>query len=379
MTELRIPFNRASLLGHELDFVRKAVENGHISGDGPFTRRCEELLESELGPARVLLTTSCTHALELAALLLDVAAGDEVVVPSFTFVSGANAFALRGARIVFADVRPDTLNLDEAQLPDLVGERTRAIVPTHYAGVGCELDEIDAVAARVGAAVVEDNAHGLFGRYRGRPLGTFGALAAQSFHETKNVTCGEGGALVVNDASLVDRAEIVREKGTNRKQFFRGQVDKYTWIDTGSSYVQSELLAAFLYAQLEARERIQDARRRVWERYAQSLGDWATERGVGLPVVPAHCDQAFHMFYVLLASLEERTALIEHLRARGILAVFHYQPLHLSEMGRALGGRVGQCPVAEDVADRLLRLPFYTGLSATEQDEVVEAVRAFGN
>ena len=379
MTELRIPFNRASLLGHELDFVRKAVENGHISGDGPFTRRCEELLESELDAARVLLTTSCTHALELAALLLDVAAGDEVVVPSFTFVSGANAFALRGARIVFADVRPDTLNLDEAQLPDLVGERTRAIVPTHYAGVGCELDEIDAVAARVGAAVVEDNAHGLFGRYRGRPLGTFGALAAQSFHETKNVTCGEGGALVVNDASLVDRAEIVREKGTNRKQFFRGQVDKYTWIDTGSSYVQSELLAAFLYAQLEARERIQDARRRVWERYAQSLGDWATERGVGLPVVPAHCDQAFHMFYVLLASLEERTALIEHLRARGILAVFHYQPLHLSEMGRALGGRVGQCPVAEDVADRLLRLPFYTGLSATEQDEVVEAVRAFGN
>lgn len=379
MTELRIPFNRASLLGHELDFVRQAVDNGHIAGDGPFTKRCEQLLEEDLGAARVLLTTSCTHALELAALLLDVGPGDEVVVPSFTFVSGANAFALRGATVVFADVRPDTLNLDEAQLPGLVNERTRAIVPTHYAGVGCELDEILAVAERVGAAVVEDNAHGLFGRYHGRPLGTFGALAAQSFHETKNVTCGEGGAIVVNAASLVERAEIIREKGTNRKKFFRGQVDKYTWVDLGSSYVQSELLAAFLYAQLEARMRIQEARRRVWERYAASLVDWAHERGTTLPVVPEHCDQAFHMFYVLLPSLEERTALIEHLRGRGILAVFHYQPLHLSEMGRALGGRPGQCPVTEDVADRLLRLPFYTGLSESEQDEVVDAVRAFGS
>lgn len=379
MTELRIPFNRASLLGHELDFVRQAVDNGHIAGDGPFTKRCEQLLEEGLGAARVLLTTSCTHALELAALLLDVGPGDEVVVPSFTFVSGANAFALRGAKVVFADVRPDTLNLDEAQLPGLVNERTRAIVPTHYAGVGCELDEIVAVAERVGATVVEDNAHGLFGRYHGRALGTFGALAVQSFHETKNVTCGEGGAIVVNDASLVERAEIIREKGTNRKKFFRGQVDKYTWVDLGSSYVQSELLAAFLCAQLEARLRIQEARRRVWERYAASLVDWEHERGITLPVVPEHCDQAFHMFYVLLPSLEERAALIEHLRGRGILAVFHYQPLHLSEMGRALGGRPGQCPVTEDVADRLLRLPFYTGLSESEQDEVVDAVRGFGS
>jgi dTDP-4-amino-4,6-dideoxygalactose transaminase len=377
LTELRIPFNRASLLGHELDFVRQAVDNGHIAGDGPFTKRCEQLLEGALGGARTLLTTSCTHALELAALLLDVQPGDEVVVPSFTFVSGANAFALRGAKIVFADVRPDTLNLDEAQLPTLVGEHTRAIVPTHYAGVGCEVDEILAVADRVGAAVVEDNAHGLFGRYRGRLLGTFGALAAQSFHETKNVTCGEGGAIVVNDASLVERAEILREKGTNRKQFFRGQVDKYTWVDLGSSYVQSELLAAFLFAQLEARDRIQDARRRVWERYANSLGDWAKEHGVVLPIVPGHCDQSFHMFYVLLGSLEERTALIAHLRERGILAVFHYQPLHLSEMGREFGGRPGQCPVTEDVADRLLRLPFFTGLTESDQDEVLEAVRAF--
>jgi dTDP-4-amino-4,6-dideoxygalactose transaminase len=377
LSELRIPFNRASLLGNELDFVRQAVDNGHIAGDGPFTKRCEQLLEEALGGARTLLTTSCTHALELAALLLDVRPGDEVVLPSFTFVSGANAFALRGAKVVFADVRPDTLNVDETQLRGLVGERTRAIVPTHYAGIGCEMDEIVALANSVGAAVVEDNAHGLFGRYRGRRLGTFGALAAQSFHETKNVTCGEGGAIVVNDPALVERAEIIREKGTNRKQFFRGQVDKYTWVDLGSSYVQSELLAAFLFAQLEARERIQDARRRVWGRYADSLGDWANERGATLPTVPAHCDQSFHMFYVLLPSLEERTALIAHLRARGILAVFHYQPLHLSEMGREFGGRPGQCPVTEDVADRLLRLPFFTGLSEPEQDEVVEALRDF--
>jgi dTDP-4-amino-4,6-dideoxygalactose transaminase len=378
VTELRIPFNRASLVGSELDFMRQAVDDGHIGGDGPFTKRCEQLLEEDLGAARVLLTTSCTHALELAALLLDVGPGDEVVLPSFTFVSGANAFALRGASIVFADIRPDTLNLYESQLSGLVNERTRAIVPTHYAGVGCELDEILAVAERVGAAVVEDNAHGLFGSYKGGPLGTFGVLAAQSFHETKNVTCGEGGAIVLNDASLVERAETIREKGTNRKKFFRGQVDKYTWVDLGSSYVQSELLAAFLCAQLEARAQIQEARRGVWERYAESLVDWARECEVTLPVVPEHCDQAFHMFYVLLPSLEVRTALIEHLRSRGILAVFHYQPLHLSAMGRSLGGRPGQCPVTEDVADRLLRLPFSTGLSESEQAEVVDAVRAFG-
>ena len=377
MTEPRIPFNRASLLGHELSFVAQAVENGHISGDGPFTRRCEELLQQELGAPRALLTTSCTHALELAALLLDVGPGDEVVIPSFTFVSGANAFALRGAKLVFADVRPDTLNLDERQLEDLVSEQTRAIVPTHYAGVGCELDAIGKTAERVGAVVVEDNAHGLFGRYRGRPLGTFGALAVQSFHETKNVTCGEGGAILLNDASFVEPAEVIREKGTNRKKFFRGQVDKYTWVGLGSSYVQSDLLAAFLYAQLEAREQIQEARAAVWHRYAEALPGWAQETGATLPVVPEHCEQPYHMFYVLLPSLEARTRLIAHLREREILAVFHYLPLHLSDMGRHFGGRPGQCPVTEDATDRLLRLPFFTGLSESEQDEVIDAILAF--
>jgi len=373
----QIPFNRATVAGDELELMRAALENGHISGDGPFTLRCEELLAGLVGSERALLTTSCTHSLELSALLLGVGPGDEVIVPSFTFVSTAAAFALRGARPVFADVRPDTLNVDEAQVDALAGERTRAIVPVHYAGVGCELDAIGETAARVGAAVVEDNAHGLLGSYRGRPLGSIGVLATQSFHETKNFTCGEGGALLVNDPGYVAAAEVIREKGTNRKQFFRGEVDRYTWVGLGSSYVQSDLLAAFLAAQLDARDEIQAARRRIWHAYDGGLHDWAAEHGVRLPVVPEHCEQAYHLYYLLLPSLEARTALIERLRERGILAVFHYQPLHLSAMGRELGGREGQCPVTEDVSDRLLRLPFYNSLTPAEQDEVIEAVRGF--
>jgi dTDP-4-amino-4,6-dideoxygalactose transaminase len=376
-TAWRIPFNKATFAGDELELMRRAVEDGHISGDGPFTKRCEAVLADAVGAERALLTTSCTHALELAALLLDLREGDEVVVPAFTFVSSAAAFALRGARPVFVDVRPDTLNLDERLLAEHVGDQTRAIVPVHYAGVACAMDEILDVADRVGAVVVEDNAHGLFGSYRGRPLGSFGALAAQSFHETKNVTCGEGGALIVNDPRYVEQAEIVREKGTNRTQFFRGQVDKYTWVALGSSYVQSDLLAAFLVAQLEARERIQAARRRIWERYERELAGWAGSHGVTLPVVPPEAGHAWHIFHVLMPSLDARTRLIDHLRARGILAVFHYQALQLSAMGRRYGGREGQCPVAEDVADRLLRLPFYTGLGAAEQAEVIEAVLDF--
>jgi dTDP-4-amino-4,6-dideoxygalactose transaminase len=377
MTELRIPFNRASFAGAELEYVRQAVDLGHISGDGEFTRRCEALLEDALGVPRVLLTTSCTHALEMAAMLLDVGPGDEVILPSFTFVSGANAFALRGAKVVFADIRADTLNVDERALDELAGPRTKAIVPTHYAGVSCELDEIAAAAAHVGAAVVEDNAHGLFGTYRGSPLGSFGALAAHSFHETKNVTCGEGGALALTDDTLVEAAEIVREKGTNRKQFFRGAVDKYTWVSLGSSYVPSDLLSAFLLAQLEARERIQAARKRLWHRYNDALRAWADDSGAQLPVVPDHAGHAYHLYHLLLPSLEARTALISRLRERGILAVFHYLPLHLSPLGRELGGREGECPVTEDVSDRLLRLPFFTAMTDDEQDEVLETVLAF--
>ena len=370
----KIPFNKACFQGKELVYIARAIDNGHIMGDGPFTKQCQKYLEEALGVPKVLLTTSCTHALEMAALLLDIRPGDEVIVPSFTFVSTVNAFVLRGARPVFIDVRPDTLNLDENLLEALVTPRTKAILPVHYAGVGCEMDAIMAVAEKHGLAVVEDNAHGLFGKYRGKPLGAFGRLATQSFHETKNFTCGEGGALVIGDPSLAERAEIIREKGTNRSRFFRGQVDKYTWVDLGSSYVPTDMIAAFLYAQLEARERIQSKRQRIWEFYFEKLNGWAKGVNATLPTVPGHCEQAYHMFYLLLPSLEQRQALIAHLKGRGIGAVFHYLPLHLSRMGQSFGGGEGGCPVTEDVSDRLVRLPFYYELDKDEQGRVVEAI-----
>lgn len=357
--------------------MAQAVANGHIAGDGPFTKRSRELLEGEVGVRRALLTTSCTHALEMAALILDIQPGDEVILPSFTFVSTANAFVLRGAVPVFVDIRKDTLNLDEKLLEDAITSRTKAIVPVHYAGAGCEMDTIMDIADRHGLNVVEDNAHGLFGRYRGRNLGTFGSMATQSFHETKNITCGEGGALLINDARYIERAEIIREKGTNRARFFRGQVDKYTWVDVGSSYLPSDILAAFLCAQLEVRQRIQAKRRRVWEYYWENLQDWSRDQGVQLPAVPEHCDQPYHMFYVILPSLVERQALIEHLKAQGILSVFHYPALHLSSMGRRFGGQPGDCPVTEDISERLLRLPFYNDLTESDQAFVVSSVRAF--
>ncbi len=373
-----IPFNRATIADRQLDYVREAFEHHHVSGDGPFGRKAEKLLEAATGAGRVLLTTSCTHALEMSALLLDFEPGDEVIVPAFTFVSTINAFALRGAKPVFCDVRADTLNLDETILPGKITSRTKAIVPVHYAGVGCEMDAILDVAKARGIAVVEDNAHGLFGSYKGRPLGSFGALATQSFHETKNFSCGEGGALLLNDPALVERAEILREKGTNRSRFFRGQVDKYTWVDIGSSWVVSDVLGAALLAQLEARTSIQERRQRIWERYAAGLADWARSEDVRLPVVPAHCEQSFHMFHLVFPSLERRTAFIDHLGAAGIKAVFHYQPLHLSPMGLELGAaRAGECPVTERVADCLVRLPFYADLSPSDQDRVIETACAF--
>lgn len=371
-----IPFTRPGLLETGLAHIQEAFAARRLGGDGPFCRRAEKLIEAALGTKRALVTTSCTHALEMAALLLALEPGDEVIVPAFTFVSTVNAFVLRGARPVFADIRPDTLNLDETRLEALVTERTRAIVPVHYAGVGCEMDAIGAIAGPRGATVIEDNAHGLFGRYRGKPLGTFGALATQSFHDTKNFTCGEGGALLVNDASFVERAEILREKGTNRSRFFRGQIDKYTWVDVGSSYVLSDILGALLLAQLEARDEIQRRRARIWNRYAAELGDWAATRGFRLPTVPAHCEQTFHMFYLLLPA-HVRPAFIEHLKARGVQAVFHYQPLHLSPMGLAHGGKPGMCPVTERIADELVRLPLYNDLGDGDQAVVIDAVRSF--
>ena len=372
-----IPFNRPCLTGNELAYLEAAVKAGHASGDGPYTKKCQRLLESALNVPRALLTTSCTHALEMAALLLNIQPGDEVIVPAFTFVSTVNAFVLRGARPVFLDIRPDTLNLDERLLESAITARTRAIVPVHYAGVACAMDEILAVASRHGIPVVEDNAHGLFGTYKGRLLGTLGALAAQSFHETKNFNCGEGGALIVNDPSFIERAEIIREKGTNRSRFFRGEVDKYTWTDIGSSYVLSDLLAAYLLAQLEARESVQTKRARLWRLYAARLASWADANGVGLPQVPPECVHPAHLFYLLLPTASARTALIAHLKARGIYAVFHYLPLHLSEMGQRYGGRPGDCPVTEDISERLLRLPFYNDLTDGEFERVVAAVCAF--
>ena len=372
-----IPFNRTSLIGDEFNYMQQAIGNGHVSGDGPFSKKCQTLLESTLGVSKALLTTSCTHALEITAMLLDIQPGDEVIIPDFTFVSTVNAFVLRGARPVFADIRSDTHNIDETQLKRLITPRTRAIVPVHYAGVGCEMDAVMEIAERYDIPVVEDNAHGLFGKYKSRYLGTFGCLAAQSFHETKNFTCGEGGALLINDPRYIERAEVIREKGTDRSRFFRGQVDKYTWVDIGSSYLPSDILAAFLYAQLEAREQIQQKRRRIWEFYYDRLSGWAQERSIRLPIVPYQCEQSYHIFYLLLPSLRQRSELISHLMARDIVSVFHYLPLHLSSMGRRFGGKPGDCPVTEDVSERLLRLPFYGDLTEGDQSRVVEAIKEF--
>ena len=370
-----IPFNRVDLQGNELEYINQSIEKGHISGDGEFTRRCSSLLERVLGVKKVLLTTSCTHALEMAAILLNICPGDEIIVPSFSFVTNINAFVLRGARPVFIDIRPDTLNIDENQIEGLISEKTKALVVVHYAGVGCEMDVIMNIANKYGIPVIEDNAHGMFGKYKGKYLSTFGSMATQSFHETKNFSCGEGGALLINDSNYIERAEIIREKGTNRSQFYRQQIDRYTWVDVGSSYLPSEILVAFLYAQLEQRERIQDKRAVVWHQYYNNLKDWAGRNRVGLPIIPDYCEQAYHAFYLIMPSLDSRTAIIKYLKNNGIVAAFHYLPLHLSKMGIRFGGKMGDCPVTEDFSDRLVRLPFYNGLSVGDQEFVVSTMQ----
>jgi dTDP-4-amino-4,6-dideoxygalactose transaminase len=372
---LRVPFNRPYLIGNELEHIRQAFDKGWVSGDGPFTKRSEKLLEKQLVcSGKVLLTTSCTHALEIAAILLDLEPGDEVIVPSYTFVSTALAFAMHGGTPVFADIRTDTLNLDEIRLEALITERTRAIVPVHYAGVGCEMDKIMETAQKHGLVVIEDNAHGLYGKYRGRWLGTIGHMATQSFHETKNISCGEGGALIVNDEKYVKRAEIIREKGTNRASFFRGEADKYSWIDKGSSYVMSDILAAFLFSQMKAADKIHDTRARIWEKYYRGLEYWAQDNSIGMPAVPEHCEQAYHMFYLLMPSLESRTQLIDHLRMCSVHAVFHYLPLHESKMGARCGKTPIECSVSSDVSDRLVRLPFFNDLDSVTQDRVIQSI-----
>jgi dTDP-4-amino-4,6-dideoxygalactose transaminase len=373
----KITFNKPYYSGKENEYIQKAVANMHLSGDGPFTKSCTAILERELGVPKALLTTSCTHALEMAAILLDFQPGDEVIFPSFTFVSTINAFVLRGVKPVFADIRPDTLNMDESLLPGLITEKTKAIVPVHYAGVGCEMDQIMAIAEKHNLKVVEDNAHGLFAKYKGRFLGTFGSMATQSFHETKNFTSGEGGAIIINDPKYIEEAEIIREKGTNRSRFFRGQVDKYTWVDHGSSYLPSEILAAFLTAQLESRELIQSRRKHIWDVYNNHLQDWSIQHGVRLPVIPEYCDQSYHMFYMLLPDLDTRTAFIKHLRDHQVESVFHYLPLNTSPMGLHFGSKPGECPVTEDLSDRLVRLPFYTGMTDEEQERVLMTIFSF--
>ncbi|MBW2245263.1 MAG: dTDP-4-amino-4,6-dideoxygalactose transaminase [Deltaproteobacteria bacterium] len=373
----RIPFAKPFIVGKELRYMAQAVTLGNIAADGHFTRECSEFLEGLSGSPRVLMTPSCTSALEMAALLCRLEEGDEVILPSYTFVSTANCFVHSGARPVFVDVRPDTLNLDESLIEEAVTPRTRAIFVVHYAGVSCEMDPIMEIAKRHGLRVVEDAAQGVNATYHGRPLGGIGDLGTYSFHETKNFTCGEGGALCINDPELVARAEIIRDKGTNRQAFNRGEIGKYTWVDHGSSHVPSELSCAFLLAQLEQMDLITQRRREVYERYLDGLTPLGAAGVLILPKTPPSCEINYHMFQILLADTPTRSALIDHLKQRGILAVFHYVPLHLAPMGRRYGWKEGDLPVTEEMAGRLLRLPFYFELSAEEQDEVIGAVREF--
>ena len=367
----KIPFNRSDIQGNELVYLKQAIDNGHISGDGNFTKKCNSLLETELDVKKVILTTSCTHALEMAAILLDIRPGDEVIVPSFTFVSTVNAFVLRGAKPVFIDIRPDTLNMDENKLEELITEKTKAIIPVHYAGVGCEMDIIMNISNKYNIPVIEDNAHGLFGKYKDRYLGTFGTFATQSFHETKNFSCGEGGALLINDKNFIERAEIICEKGTDRSKFFRGELDKYTWVDLGSSYLPSDLLAAFLYGQLEQKEKVQIKRKKIWEAYYVGLMEWADENNVGLPFIADDCEHPYHMFYLLFQSEDLKNRFLKYMNKNGVNAIFHYLPLHISTMGKKFGKF--DCPVTESVAKRIVRLPFWTGLEQY-QDGVIDKI-----
>ena len=372
-----IPFNKPFIAGRELFYISQAVMGGHLAGDGNFTRLCHKWIEERLGIPKVLLTHSCTAALEMCALLADIKPGDEVIMPSFTFVSTANAFALRGAKIVFVDIRPDTLNIDERQIEAAAGNHSRALVVVHYAGVGCEMDAIMGIARRRGWLVVEDAAQGMTATYKGRQLGTIGELGTFSFHETKNFISGEGGALAINNPRFIERAEILREKGTNRSKFFRGQVDKYTWVDIGSSYLPSEIVAAFLYAQLEEAEVINRKRSDIYQYYMEAFASPAAQGLVRLPYCPPECSHNSHLFYLILPTGEARDGLISHLKGQNILAVFHYVPLHTSPMGFQLGYRGGELPVTEDLSARLVRLPFYFTITRAEQDRVIEGVMDF--
>ena len=374
---MKIPFNRADIGKHDLELLSESISAGHISGNGHFTKQSEARITEILGNDKTLLTTSCTHALEMAALLLRLKPGDEVIVPAFTFVSTASAFMLYGAKPIFVDVRQDTLNIDVDQVEAAITSRTRAICVVHYGGVACEMERLVKIAHDHNLVLIEDNAHGLFAKYKGKYLGTFGSLATQSFHETKNITCGEGGALIINDPSLSERAEILREKGTDRTKFLRGQVDKYTWVDVGSSWVISDLLAAILYGQLLRADEIYLQRIKIWSRYHNELESWASSNSVIAPTVPDGCEHTGHVYHLRFQRGIQRDKFIEHLKNLGIYAVFHYQPLHLSTVGRSIGGKDGQFPMTENAGDCLIRLPLFNTMSEVEQTHVIESVKSF--
>jgi dTDP-4-amino-4,6-dideoxygalactose transaminase len=373
----KIPFNRPTFAGNEFMNIQKCLEAMHISGNGSFTKLAEELLSDLHDGSPTLLTTSCTHALEMSALLLDIRPGDEVIVPAFTFVSTVNAFLLAGARPIFVDVRRDTLNMDLEAATNAISSKTRAICIVHYGGVGATPDQFAELASARGLCLIEDNAHGFTARYKGQRLGTFGDLSTLSFHETKNVTCGEGGAVVFNDQSLLARAEVLREKGTNRSKFLRGVVDKYTWVDKGSSWVMSDILAAILVSQLEALEKIQAARKKIWNAYQAGLHSWSVQNSVELPVIPHECDHPAHLFHLRFQTLEQRSRFIDHMSSESISAVFHYQSLNSSPFGQQLGGRAGQCPNSEWLSDCLVRLPLFSSMTAAQTSRVIEVVNNF--
>ena len=373
-----ISFNKSFLAGNELKYIEQAVLSGQIKGDGPFTKKCNEWMEQKFNAEKVLLTTSCTSALEMSAILCDIKPGDEVIMPSYTFVSTANAFVIRGAKPVFVDIRLDTLNIDETKIEAAITPKTKAIVPVHYAGVACEMDTIMRIAKKHNLFVIEDAAQGVMAKYKGKFLGTIGDLGTYSFHETKNYSSGEGGAIVINNPEMIERAEIIREKGTNRSKFFRGEVDKYTWVDVGSSYLPSEIIAAFLFAQLEKAEKINQKRLEIWQNYYDELKELEEKKILRLPIIPDNCQHNAHMFYIILRDEKTRNNLMDFLKKeKNILSVFHYVPLHSAPLGRKAAPNNPNLPITDDLNTRLLRLPFYYNLTKEEQTYIIESVKDF--
>ncbi|MBT9319697.1 dTDP-4-amino-4,6-dideoxygalactose transaminase [Actinobacillus pleuropneumoniae] len=375
---MQIPFNKPPIVGTELGYMQQAMASGKLSGDGFYSRRCERWLENQFGTAKALLTPSCTAALEMAAILIDIQAGDEVIMPSYTFVSTANAFVLRGAKIVFVDIRPDTMNIDETKIESAITPKTKAIVPVHYAGIACEMDTIMAIAEKYRLYVIEDAAQAVMSSYKGKALGTIGHFGCYSFHETKNYSAGgEGGALLINDDRFIARAEVIREKGTNRSQFFRGETDKYTWRDLGSSFLMSELQAAYLYAQLEVAQQIKQTRLAVWQHYFEVLRPFAEQGRLELPTCPPECEQNGHLFYLKWRNSDERNDFIERLKQHGILAVFHYVPLHSSPAGQRFGSFIGEDRFTTSESERLVRLPLFYNLQPQESDKIIRVILEF--